>query len=265
MNMFFILSKTLYYLVLPSTWLFASFIYFLFSKNEKWKKRLRWIVVLFIFFFSNAFIINEVFLLWELPPTPFASIKQGQYEVAIVLTGVTSDYKSPKDRIYFHRGADRVLHTVRLFQEGKVKRILVSGAEFSRDGELSSTDRSLKQVFLQCGVPDSAIWVENQSRNTYENAIFSAKMIEKYLPNARDLLLVSSAFHLRRAEACFKKAGVEVDVFSTDFYAGDGGLDEIGIVSLVEIFMPSLDAWLKWNILIKEVLGYVVYKFMGYA
>jgi uncharacterized SAM-binding protein YcdF (DUF218 family) len=263
--MFFILSKTLYYLVLPSTWLFIAFGYLLFTNNTKRKKKLRWVLVLYILFFSNAFVINEIFLKWEIPPQPFEAISQGQYDVAIVLTGVTSDYKSPKDRIYFHRGADRVLHTVRLYQEGKVKKILISGAEFSRDGELTQTQRSLKQVFLQSGVPDSVIFTEIKSRNTYENAIFSAQCIKENLPQSQTYLLVSSAFHLRRAKDCFWKAGIKVDVFSTDFYAGDGGLDNIGIVSLIEIFMPSLDAWLKWNILIKEILGYVVYKMIGYA
>jgi uncharacterized SAM-binding protein YcdF (DUF218 family) len=263
--MFFTLSKTLYFIALPTTWLFLCLVYLIFSKHEQRKKRLRWWFIGGLLFFTNSFITNELFLWWEQPPTYFAAIKPNQYDVAIVLTGVTSDYKSPKDRIYFHRGADRVLHTVRLFKEGKIKKILISGAEFSRGGELSNTDRSLKQVFLLCGVPDSVIFTEMQSRNTYENAIFSAKIIEKQFPKGK-CLLVTSAFHVRRARACFEKAGIGVDAFSTDFYAGDrSSLSDLDMVALVEILTPTVDALGRWNIFIKEILGYITYKVLGYA
>jgi len=263
--MFFTLSKTLYFIALPTTWLFFCLIYLIFSKHEQRKKRLRWYFLLGLLFFTNSFITNELFLWWEEPPTPFAAIKPHQYDLAIVLTGVTSDYKSPKDRVYFHRGADRVLHTVRLFKEGKVKNILISGAEFSRDGELSATDRSLKQVFLLCGVPDSVIFIETQSRNTYENAVFSSKIIQQKFPDAK-CLLVTSAFHVRRAKACFEKAGVDIDAFSTDFYAGDrSSLSDLDIVSLFEILTPSVEALGRWNVFIKEILGYITYKMLGYA
>lgn len=216
-------------------------------------------------FFSNPFIINQLFLWWEEPPTTFSAIKPYQYEVAIVLTGVTADYKSPKDRIYFNRGADRVLHTARLFRESKVRQIIVSGAEFSREGEVTPTNRSLKEIFVQCDVPEYAVITEMESRNTYENAIFSAKIIQKQFPKAR-CLLVTSAFHVRRAKACFEKAGVPVDVFSTDFYASDApSWEDIDFVAFVETLTPNVDALCKWNVLVREMIGYIVYKILGYA
>jgi uncharacterized SAM-binding protein YcdF (DUF218 family) len=263
--MFFVLSKTLYFLALPSTWLFIFLLCFLFSKNQARKRKMRWTFVWLFLFFTNPFIINQMFLWWEVPPTPFADIKPYQYQVAIVLTGVTSDYKSPKDRIYFHRGADRVLHTARLYREGKVRFIIISGAEFSREGEVTPTNRSLKDIFTQCNIPEYAVVTEMESRNTYENAINTAKLINKQFPNS-NCLLVSSAFHLRRAKACFEKAGLKVDTFSTDFYAGDSPTwEDIDFVALIESITPSVDVLSKWNILIREMVGYITYKILGYA
>ncbi len=263
--MFFVLSKTLYFIALPTTWLFLSLVYLIFSKNEKRKKKIRWFFVIGFLFFTNSFIINQLFFLWEEPPTPFASIKPNQYDLAIVLTGVTADYKSPKDRIYFNRGADRILHTARLFKENKVKNILISGAEFSLDGELNTKQRSLREIFLLCGVPDSVIFTETASRNTHENAVFSAKFIKNKFTNPH-CLLVTSAFHVRRARACFEKENIDTEVFSTDFYAHDpSSLNEIGLVAMVEILTPTADALGKWNVLTKEMLGYIVYKILGYA
>jgi uncharacterized SAM-binding protein YcdF (DUF218 family) len=263
--MFFILSKTLYFIALPTTWLFLSLVYLVVSKNDLRKKRVKWFFIVTFLFFTNSFIINELFLYWEQPPTAFDNIKKNQYDLAIVLTGVTADYKSPKDRIYFNRGADRILHTARLFKEEKVQNILISGAEFSMDGELNTTQRSLKEVFLLCGVPDSVIFTESASRNTHENATFSAKFLKKNFAKA-SCLLVTSAFHVRRAKACFEKEGIDIDVFSTDFYASDrSSLDEVGFVAVMEILTPTADALGKWNVLVKEFLGYAVYKVMGYA
>ena len=263
--MFFILSKTLSFLILPATWLFLLFLYFLFSKNEARKKRAKWVLISLFLFLTNPFIINCLLLCWEISPTPFADIKPNQYEVAIVLTGVTADYKSPKDRIYFNRGVDRVLHSARLYKEGKIKFIIISGAEFSRDGEVTDTDRSMKETFMQCNIPDSAVITETESRNTHENAVNTAKIINQKFPKQK-CLLVSSAFHLRRARACFKKEGVNIDTFSTDFYASDApSWKDIDLVAVVESLTPSVDALGKWNVLIREIVGYITYKILGYA
>jgi uncharacterized SAM-binding protein YcdF (DUF218 family) len=263
--MFFILSKTLYAFILPATWLLLFFFYFLISKNEVRKKKIRKVLIGFTLLFTNPFIINQLLLWWEIAPTPFANIKPYQYEVAVVLTGVTADYKSPKDRIYFNRGADRVLHTARLYRESKVRFIVVSGAEFSRDGEVTKANRSLKDIFVQCNIPEYAVITEMESRNTHENAVNTAKIIQQKFPKSK-ILLVSSAFHLRRARACFEKEGMLVDTFSTDFYASDApSWEDIDLVAVLESLTPSVESLTKWNVLIREIVGYITYRILGYA
>jgi len=107
------------------------------------------------------------------------------------------------------------------------------------------------------GIPRQDIIIEAQSKNTYENAIFSAKIIKEEFQDP-NLLLITSAWHLPRAERCFHKAGVTFTSFGVDYLTEAN----IGIGSLL---LPSTHIMLKWEFLIKEWVGYWVYRFTGYA
>jgi len=249
--MFFILSKTLYFIGLPFSWLCFLLLFMFFTKNALYKRRAMRLVLLLFFVFTNPFLVNEAFLAWEIAPTAFKNVKK--YDVALVLTGVTQDYKSPKDRIYFEKGADRILHAIRLYKEKKVRKILISGAEYDLLGQKLNAERHLASIFLMAGIPSEDIIREDKSKNTHENAIFSAKILQKEFPKQK-YILISSAFHLRRAKACFAKAGIEADTFSTDFYSTD----------ITAVIIPSEKAFEKWHILFKEWIGFAVYAFRGY-
>ena len=77
-----------------------------------------------------------------------------------------------------------------------------------------------KQFLIRLGVPTADILMETKSRNTHENALFS-KEILKTATQEKDLnlLLITSTFHMYRAEKCFKKVGLITTPFSVDFHA----------------------------------------------
>jgi uncharacterized SAM-binding protein YcdF (DUF218 family) len=52
------------------------------------------------------------------------------------------------------------------------------------------------------------IWLEEKSRSTHDNAVFSAAILRRH--NVAKALLVVEAQSMRRAEACFRKAGIDV-------------------------------------------------------
>jgi len=108
------------------------------------------------------------------------------------------------------------------------------------------------------GVPEADIITESNSRNTRENAVNTARVLAQH-PEWKRLLLVTSAFHMRRAEGCFQKAGVKTDSYSTDFYARERSY------ALDETILPSIDAFDLWHLLIHEIVGYAVYKLLGYC
>jgi uncharacterized SAM-binding protein YcdF (DUF218 family) len=256
--MFFFLSKTVFYLAMPYTIVFVLFATGLLLRDGKWKKRCLWSGLILMFIFSNEFLADKAMSAWEIKTRPFTDVRH--YKLAIVLTGATIPYREPADRTYFSRGADRVTHTVQLYKLGKIDKILISGGIGSispAENEIPEADK-FKNAMLVMGIPDSVIMLENQTRNTAESSQVVAQLLKQqgYAPD--DCVLVTSAFHMRRSLACYRKAGVDLDAFSTDFY----GRDTVdGVESLL---LPQVDAMSKWQKLFKEWIGMVAYKVVGY-
>jgi len=258
--MFFILSKTLLYLLMPMIWILAILLYAIFIRNQKRRKKSIIICLLMLFFFGNILIVNQAMLLWEKDPVPIASL--GTYNTAIVLTGI-ADHRRGNDRAYFSKGADRLLHTVQLYKAGKVRKILISGGSGVLIGEKLPEAEMLKGVFIYCGVNEADIILENKSRNTHESAQFTKKLVDS-LGIKGNYLLVTSAFHMRRAQGCFTKAGLTTDIFPVDFYSSkreDSNREDFNPMVLI----PTEGAMVNWTLLIHEITGYVVYKVMGYS
>jgi uncharacterized SAM-binding protein YcdF (DUF218 family) len=254
--MFFVLSKILFYLLMPATWIAASLLWCLLDKNAFRKKIALWSALILFFFFSNVWIVNQAFLWWESKPVLIKELPS--YELGIVLTGVMNHDKEPRDRVHFHKGADRVLHALQLYKMGKINQILIVGGSGRVTGDIISEAPELKKVFLLCGVPEEAILLETDSRNTYENAVFSKKIVDSLGITGRKLL-ITSAFHMPRSKACFDKAGLVTDIFPADFSGGT-------TTNTPDVWLlPNERAMGGWSVLIHEWLGYIVYKLMGYC
>jgi uncharacterized SAM-binding protein YcdF (DUF218 family) len=236
MCVFLILAVTLKRRFLRKTFLILAFIY--------------------LFFFSNRFIVNEVLLLWEIPPTPYEHVRE-DYEVGIVLGGVTNSEKIPRDRVYFHKGADRITHAFQLYKLGKIKKILVSGGSSKLiNNEYREAD-NLYDFLILCGVHSDDIIIDREARNTYENAKYSSEILKtKY--HSGKYLVITSGFHLKRSLLCFRKYGLDVDGFSSDFYTKNRSFD------LTEILVPDPSAFSHWHMLLHEFFGLISYRLVGY-
>lgn len=254
--MFFILSKTLNYLAMPLTLICIAFAACVFIRNAKWKKRFFWTGLFMLLFFSNEFIANEAMHAWEIETRPISSLPK--YKLAIVLTGSTYTHE-PDDRVYFSRGADRVTHTVQLYKQGYLEKILISGGSGRLVDEAEPEANKFKKAMVMMGVNENDIIIENQTRNTAESAIEVKKMLVSGGFTDKDCVLITSAFHMRRSLACYVKQGMHPDVFTTDFFSHprDFYFDTL--------FIPQIDSLNIWHKLIREWVGFAAYKIVGYA
>jgi uncharacterized SAM-binding protein YcdF (DUF218 family) len=96
------------------------------------------------------------------------------------------------------------------------------------------------------------ILVEDRSRNTLENGLFTRQLLDSLGMGQQKHLLVTSAWHLRRAAHCFEKAAVNFDIYGTDF------LGERPDGNFFQQIEPSWDALMQWDLLLKEWVGYMV-------
>lgn len=208
-----------------------------------------------LIFFSNQYISNQMMIWWEPAPVPMTEV--GVYDVGIVFTGVTKGSKRPRDRVYFNNGADRITHTLQLYNDGKLKHILISGGlGFQQVANSVAADR-LKSFLIMAGVPDSVITVEPMAVNTYENAKKTKEILRRDFPGKK-YLLITSAFHMKRSSLCLKKQGVEFDEFPA------GYLTDYPTYNFDDLFIPKSDAIMRWEKLSKEWFGIMTYKLMGY-
>ncbi|MCS6824038.1 MAG: YdcF family protein [Cytophagaceae bacterium] len=253
--MFFALSKILYYFIVPSTWIAACMICACVVRKQKIKKTAFALSVLFFIIFGNKFLLNEVMMCWEYDPVPIQKV--GEFTTCIILTGVTNTDKLPRDRVYFNKGADRVLHPLQLYKLGKIKKILISGGSGKLIGEKISESVELKNVLLLCGVSEEDIIVENRSVNTAENAMYTKKIIDS-LHLQGPYLLVTSSYHMRRSKACFDKVKLHTEIYPVDFYSRQRTFTPD------MLFIPSASSIQTWDVLFKEWVGMIMYKAMGY-
>lgn len=254
--MFFVLSKTLSYLVLPLTIIVVLLLLSALLKKPRLKKILFWSGFGLLLFFSNEFIANEAMRMWELPTVPIKGMKK--YTLGIVLTGSTIPNLKPDDRVYFARGADRVTHTVQLYKEGILDKILISGGSGSLGGIDDPEADKFRAAMITMGVDSTDIAIENATRNTHESAVEVKKMLDTMNVSSSDCLLITSAFHMRRSLACYRKVGLDLQPFTTDFYAHDR------IYYIDVLIVPKIDAILIWHKLAKEWVGMLAYKMAGY-
>lgn len=256
--MFFILSKTLSYFTMPFLLICMCFILSAVLRNVRWKKRFFRAALIMLFFFSNDFIANEVMLAWEPDATPYKDMKK-QYAFGIVLTGVTSLENTPRDRVYFNQGADRVTHAVQLYKLGIVKKLLVSGGSgrLVDIGEKEAVD--IKKAMLLMGVPDAEIIIESDSRNTHESALEVKKIIAAQNITPGECLLITSAFHMRRSIACYRMVDMDMDTFTTDFYTHPRKFTPDVLI------IPRVESIALWHKLIREWVGMAAYKIAGYV
>ncbi len=108
--------------------------------------------------------------------------------------------------------ANRLLTAVRL-QKMLDMPILLSGGQVYSD---SGAEALIALRILQTlNVPSEKILLETKSVNTTQNAIFSAQILRE--KNFHKPILVTSAFHMRRAVLNFQQQGFEVIPYPSDF------------------------------------------------
>ena len=244
--MFYIASKLLAFLSKPIFWLFTMFICALIFKKKR-RKILLYSICMF-YFITNSFIADSLSRIWEIKRYSPTQI----YDIGIVLGGV-ADYDKLTRAHNFNKHADRLLDAQQLYHQGKIKKILISGGNgmLFNDGYIEAN--AMRDYLLLNNIPNKDILIENTSRNTNENAINSSKILKSKFPEGK-FLLITSATHMRRAQFCFEEAGVKTKSFPTDCTTSYNNLN------VEYLLLPRVQALEKWEELIHEWIGYIVYK-----
>ncbi len=148
---------------------------------------------------------------------------------------------------------DRIDLAEALYMAGRAPRILISGSAL--DGKVSEA-QMLARLLRHRGIPDSAILLENNSRNTYENARFTDIIMRGQ--KLKSALLVTSALHMPRAAGSLQKRGIQVTAAS--------GAPQIVLPQKnpPELWRPHIRSLEASRTIIKEYLGLFGYWVRGW-
>lgn len=217
---------------------------------------------------STLLVVCAVFALWGFS-TPLVS-KMMLYslegtnspenvssaDVAILLGGIIRGQNQQKDPDLTD-AADRVVKAFRLYRSGRVRHILITGGNLPWSLDAVPEAQHIARLLREWGIPDQAIITESNSRNTWENAANSKPIWDDH--GFETGLLVTSATHMPRALAVFRKAGFHVAPAATDFRARP--YLEGGVLAL----LPDAQALADSTVAIKEWVGLLVYRMRGWS
>lgn len=250
--MFFYLSKIFAFLVSPFSWIVLFLLLGIFAKDAQRKKRSLITSLVLLLFFSNSFILDEFTHAWEIEVVKYG--KEKPHDIGIVLGGGVT-YDAISKRVKYGHNMQRYTDAIDLYKRGIIKKILVSSGSGSMVYDWKEADW-IQKMYIQFGVAEQDIWVENRSRNTAENAQFSKQMLDS-LNFQGSAYLITSATHMRRAMACFNKAGIKADPYSVNKMTGKR------VFYPDHLFLPNAYALVKWDALIHEWIGCIAYKLTG--
>lgn len=222
---------------------------------KRWAKKLRLASLIILLFFGNTIILNEVKLLWDVPITLDQDLDH--YKYAVVLGGYA--YYSPEnDRIAFAKSGDRLFQGLRLLKSDYVDQLILSGGSgyvlFPELKESLYTGSYLEAIDISA---DEVI-LESESRNTRENALYTYNLVKENGHENEPIILITSAYHMRRAIATFEKLGLNVIP-----YPAEPSFSERNY-TIDTMILPSASALNEWNVLFHEWMGYVSYSISGY-
>lgn len=228
--MFYALSKTLDLFASPLTWaLLFAVVGPLLARSGwvqgRWPRLARWSGFLPIFggavlyVFSIEPVSNAIIRSLEAPLPVERQRKPDQvYDAVVVLGGLTDDRAALASGLPSYNGASERMHAAfEILRENKAKTMILSGGTMYP--ESPSEAELLRRQLERWGADLSPVIVEGESRNTKENALFSARILKE--KGAKSVLVVTSAFHMKRALACFEAAGIAADGYPVDFRGYD--------------------------------------------
>lgn len=193
-------------------------------------------------------------LVGQFPPQRLEDLPSA--DAIVVLGGAVLPATDVRPVPHLHTTSDRVWHAARLFHAGKAPLVVASGGTvWPRPGRPSAAV-SMREMLEALGVPNAAVVLEEESRTTRQNAVHTARIATER--GITDILLVTSPWHLPRAVAAFRAAGLHAIPAPSDYARGP-------FEPRLPAFVPSATALSMSTKAMREILAQLVYRWRGWA
>ena len=170
-------------------------------------------------------------------------------DAIVVLSGMVRTINGKNGLSYeWGEASDRIFAGIELIKKNKAPIMILTGGKLpwsvgKPEGEY------LRDVAIKYGVPNKNILLTENVENTDQEAKAVGKLLNKTSPK---IILVTSAFHMPRAQKVFEAVGINIEPFAVDFLIG---ADKYTIMN----FIPSAGALNQTSFFIRELIGRLYY------
>ena len=246
--MFYILSRFFACTASPLFYIIVLLFWALFTKSKVKKIVLATISAVLIILVTNVRLFNIAAQAWSTNCIIDVDTTK-HYDYAILPGGMT-DLDTLRNRVEYYEASDRIIDCVWLMKIGVVDTMIITG-----DG--SSNRPMHNHIFLKhmqevYGISADRIIIETKAQNTIENFTKTIELVGSQIKENR-VLVVNSAFYMRRTMLCCQKVGLDCDFYTVDLNTSPR--------SQWESWVPDFTLFCNWTKLIHEWIGYVAYIF----
>jgi uncharacterized SAM-binding protein YcdF (DUF218 family) len=251
--LFFVLSKTIGYLLLPTNLLIGIGLVgaiLMFTRFASLGRKLV-IAAVLLLVICGLSPLGKILLYPLEQRFPSWDAASGAPDGIIVLGGsIEADLSAVHNTPVVRGAPDRIIAAAALAKRYPNARVLFSGGGANLISNDAREADFAGAIFEGLGVDKSRLIMERGSRNTQENAQFSKALVSP--KDGECWLLVTSAFHMPRSVGLFRKAGFDVQPYPVDWRVG--GRDDLFSFSNV-----AVDGLGRTDLAVREWIGLITY------
>jgi uncharacterized SAM-binding protein YcdF (DUF218 family) len=256
--LFFVLSKTLGYMLLPTNFLIGVGVIgaiLLVTRFASLGRKLVMVSVLLLVICGLSPLGNYLIYPLEQRFPPWVA-GNGKPPDGIVILGasIEADLSAAHGTPVVRSAPDRIIAAAALAHRYPNARIVFSGGSANLISNDAREADFAGSVFESLGIAKSRLIMERASRNTVENAQFSKALVAP--KEGERWLLVTSAFHMPRSIGLFRKAGFAVEAYPVDWRVGGAG-------DLFSFSNVVLDGLGRTDVAVREWAGLIAYRTTG--
>lgn len=251
--MFFFASKILWALAQPLTLLAILLLIGLVFYEQGWAKQLvRGAAIIFVF--CGFVPVGPLIVIALESRTEIPRTLPDRIDGIIVLGGaVNAESSTILKQPQLNEWSERIFEMMRLSHTYPQAKVVYAGGAGSLYGQSFKEADIVKDMLSNLEFPAQNFIFETKSRTSYENVINAKALTSPQV--GENWLLITSAFHIPRSVAIFKKQGWEVIPYPSGFI-------ENGRVEAWQFIDVSGNYW-KLNVAAKEIMGIIAYKLSG--
>jgi uncharacterized SAM-binding protein YcdF (DUF218 family) len=178
---------------------------------------------------------------------------------AVVLLGGTHNFSSfGVNSIEVNQAFDRVITAVELVRLNKGKALVIGGGEYSAGNQIGLNGQLVADWLVNWKLIDAPIHVLEYSSNTKDESMHTMHLAKK--KHWKKIILVTSAWHMRRSEALFSRTELEIFPVGADFE----GISSMESDYNIENIIPTHKGFKIIGSYLHEQVGWLYYKLRGW-